>query len=168
MFEFYSLIPARRVYYWESPKVQLGADVDATTSCGRTPLFFAACRGHSAAARTLLDLSANPCVVTASGETASRVGLGHLDLETQALLEASEASGSHPWRNFFPAHSEQIMLETPAGRNDEHLDALTEGGCEAFSLKLHVTRAWEGKGVYLDCGNLVVKIDCSFLRAAIK
>ena len=77
--------------------LQAGADVDATTEHGETPLFLAALAGAEAAVRPLLAAGASPDVATAANVTA---------------LQAAAAGGN-------PAVVTLILQALQAGSNDE-------------------------------------------------
>jgi len=76
-----------------------GADVNAATRRGHTPLVFAAGRGHSKIVQLLLRRGANPRVIVVTGDTPVSMGRARLDAETFALLEAAEKSFDGPWED---------------------------------------------------------------------
>ena len=76
-----------------------GADVNAATRRGHTPLVFAAGRGHSKIVQLLLRRGANPRVIVVTGDTPLSMGRARLDAETFALLEAAEKSFDGPWED---------------------------------------------------------------------
>lgn len=77
-----------------------GADVNAATLRGHTPLIFAAGRGNNDAVRTLLNNGANPRVIVVTGDTASGMGKSRLDFDTQRILEEAEKSSGLPWQDY--------------------------------------------------------------------
>ena len=76
-----------------------GADVDATTRRGHTPLIFAAGRGRDDAVAMLLQAGADARVKTVTGDSAVQMGATRLMVATLQALRAAERSGT-AWRDF--------------------------------------------------------------------
>eukprot|EP00935_MAST-01C_sp_MAST-1C-sp1_P001123 g1123.t1 len=72
--------------------IECGAEVNACTRRGHTPLIFACGRARDAHVRLLLANGARTAVMTVNGDTAARQGQGRLSEDTMRLLRLAEAS----------------------------------------------------------------------------
>jgi ankyrin repeat protein len=134
--------------------VEAGADKEAVTANGGTPLHVAACEGHVPVVKTLFEAGADKEAATSNGYTPLNVAAceGHVAVvaalvEAGADKEASSADGGTPLHQAaYQGHVEVVTALVALGAD---IGALTDGGETPLQVSIrrghhHVARVLRG------------------------